>query len=133
MCAVQANPHLKLFFIWRKCIRFLSPRQIQLIVGLVLLFDRLPYDYRSPIAYLFTMLMETGETFLMASALLCGYITLNGICIFVIAFVDDLKQCLSDTAAIIGENESAVWSEKVDVDVRMAFHEIIQLHADVLK
>lgn len=100
------------------------------------LLYRLPYDYRSPIPYLFTMFLELGESYLMSIGLLCGYLTLNGICIFVIAFVDDLKQCLSDAAAkiyAISAKEGAVGSAKANVAMKVTFCEVIELHADVLK
>lgn len=97
------------------------------------MFHRLPYDYRSPIPYLITMVIEVAETFVMATVLVCGYITLYGICILVIAFVDDLKQCMCVVDAKITQNAGIQWSAKTNFEVKSAFHEIIQLHADVLK
>lgn len=79
------------------------------------------------------MVIEVAETFIMATVLVCGYITLYGICILVIAFIDDLKQCISDADAKIVGNEGVRWSAKTNLEVKLAFHEIIQLHADVLK
>lgn len=95
------------------------------------LLFRLPYDYRSPIPYLFTMFLEVSEMYAMATALVAGYNTLYGMCIIVIAFIDDLQQCLHDMDEKIKAKESAAWTMKTTIEVKKAYNEFIQLHADV--
>lgn len=77
------------------------------------------------------MLMNVCEMYAMATALVAGYNTLYGICILVIAIIDDLRQCMVNMDAQINANEAANWSAKKRLDVKMAFYEFIQLHADL--
>lgn len=77
------------------------------------------------------MFMEMIETYAMGTALVAGYNTLYGMCIIVIAFIDDLQQCLRDMDEKIKAKETVLWTVRTTVEVKMAYHEFIQLHADV--
>lgn len=77
------------------------------------------------------MVMEVSQMYAMATALVAGYNTLYGMCIIVIAFIDDLQQCLHDMDETIKAQQSAPWTAKATFEVKMAYNEFIQLHADV--
>lgn len=87
-----------------------------------------PYNWRTPAAYLFTTLLEFIEAYTMAVVFVCSLSIYFGICMYLMSFCELLQQYFDHLNEEMGKTAS---SSVERVKLKRLFIEIIQFHADV--
>lgn len=99
------------------------------------MFNRTPYDWRTPITYFITMLIEAIELNLVAIAYYCSLYVFYGVCIFVIALVTDLKEQFAILDEKIGmckkSMSTTTTTTQTNIQMKRYFVDIIEFHCDI--
>lgn len=95
--------------------------------------SRLPYNWKTPISYLFTMCIQYLTAYYAASCYISAFNIFYGICRFLNGFTADLEQCLRQ---LYGEIEQISarelhLSSQSRYKLKMEFRNIVRLHGDV--
>lgn len=96
-------------------------------------FHRLPYDWRSPVPFLFTSIIEAIQVTYVGGICITIYVMFFGVCIFLGTFVKDFENNLNELNAMIEEaaDRKVLESKDVQLKLKRSFHQLIRLHGDV--
>lgn len=90
-----------------------------------LAFDaQLPYNWHTPITYLFTILAQLIAFGNSAAIYAISFIMFFGICTYLVALSDDVKQSLELLDRFIGRK-----TINYKLNLKLHFHKLIQFHA----
>lgn len=131
------------FFLWIFIDQIRVARALSPIASIFIPFDvkyiyssmyRTPYDWRTPITYFITILIEAIELNFVAVAYFCSLYVFYGVCIFVMALVTDLKeQFATFDEKIVICGRSKLVTIKTNLEMRRFFVEIVEFHCDIRK
>lgn len=108
---------------------FLKYFRISLIKFIAL---SLPYDWRSPIPYIGTCIVQAASVYFYIAAFSALLFVFVGFCLLTITFVSDIKECLrSLNDAIKAKNGTFTIKERIEL--KDTLRDIIQFHCDAIK
>lgn len=96
-------------------------------------FHRLPYDWRSPVPFIFTSIIEAIQVTYVGGVCIIIYLMFFGVCIFLGTFVEDLERNLNELNAMIEEaaDRRVLGSKDVQLKLKRSFNQLIRFHGDV--
>lgn len=90
-----------------------------------LAFDaKLPYDWQTPITFFITILAQLIAFANSAAIYAISFIMFFGICTYLVALCDDVKQSLEILDRRIGKQ-----TKNIKLELKLHFHKLIQCHA----
>lgn len=95
---------------------------------------RLPYNWKTPTAYLFTMVIQFAATFYLGAIIVC-FILFGGLCEFLVAFKHDLTQRILhlEKRIFICSFKGYGCTTSNNINRKVCLHEIFQFHSQALQ
>lgn len=97
----------------------------------------LPYNWRSPIGYLISVILQVTSTYICSVLFVAVLLLYIGFCSFSIAFATDIRRSLSEFNDDIMFHENR-WEGMVPparqlIELKKKFYKITQFHADSIQ
>lgn len=91
-----------------------------------------PYDWRAPLGFLFTTIMQILLVVLMVMCFVCFIMLYVGICRFLIAFATEVQHTLNEFSNSFTESKKKLKLPKV-LELKTKLNETVKFHSDALK
>lgn len=90
-------------------------------------YDRFPYDWKTPINYSISVFFQLFTMYACGIIWVAMLMTFIGLCVFGIAFIDDIEVSFNEIIAAIPSSSIAN-----RIILKKKFHDLIQFHADII-
>lgn len=91
---------------------------------------RYPYDWKMPVAYVFTMLLQASQFMIPFSTVFLFLSLFAGCCQFLIASIQDIKEHWLELSEDVKNKPKLVTIQK-RIKMKEKLHQILQFHGDI--